>query len=128
MALVRRVREPPKILLRADDLIVDVLERADVDVTVGELLDEDRRQPDDDAIRNPRVPQIVQQHEERKVRAEHGLVDPLLAVRPAPRTAAIGQMRVQRENECPHRYVLSPKAPLLANEPPRRPVPRGSVL
>ena len=82
------VGEAPNVLLGAQDLIVDVLERADVDVTVAELLDEHRREPDDDAIRDLRVAKIVEEHEQRQICAEHRLVDPLLTVRPPARAAA----------------------------------------
>ena len=77
----------------------------------------------------PCVAKVVQQHEQRQIRAEDGLVDPLLAVRPAARAAAVRQMRMQRENEGAHRYLLSRKAPCPSQPaPPRAPRRAAAVL
>ena len=101
------VDEPAYVPLGAAHLVVDVLEIAHVDVVVGELLEQDRREADDDAERDTRVAQIVEQHEERQVRTEHRLVDPFLAVRPATRAAAVRQMRVEGEHEGSHEAILA---------------------
>jgi len=91
-SLIGRIGEASNVPLRADDLIVDVLERADVDVAIGQLLDEDGREPNDHPVRDARVSKIVQEDEQGQIRAEHRLVDPLLAVRPAPGAAAVRKM------------------------------------
>ena len=64
-ALVRCFGESAHVVLGPRDLIVDVFQRADVDVAVGELLDENRGEPDDDAIRHPGSTEVVQEHEQR---------------------------------------------------------------
>ncbi len=95
------------------DLVVDVLDRPVDDVAVGELIEEDRRDADRHAERHVRGAQIVQRGEDREVRAEHGLVDPLLSVRPAAGAARVRQVRMQHEREgVRHRPILS--APLRA--------------
>src|SRR6266850_4959701 len=102
MRTIVRVGEAPKVSLGADNLIVDVLERAYVDVVVGELLDQDRREPNDDAIRHTRVSEIVEQDEEREICSEDRLVYPFLTVRPPARPAGIRKVRMERQDEGPH--------------------------
>ena len=106
-ALVRCLREATNVVLGSRDLVVDVLERADIDVTIGKLLDQNRRQPDDDAVRHARISKVVQKHEERQVGAEDGFLDPLLTMRPATRSAAVGKMRMKREYERTHTRILA---------------------
>src|SRR6267378_4219194 len=81
--LIRCVGEPANVGLGPCDLIVDVLDGADIDVTVGELLDEDRREPDDDPIPHARIPEVVQQDEQWEICPKDGLVYPFLTVRPS---------------------------------------------
>ena len=104
--MIRCFGEPANVVLGPRDLIVDVLDRADVDVTVGELLDEDRRKPDDDAIRHPRIPEVVQQHEQWQICPEDGLVYPFLTVRPSACPAGIRKVRVERQDERAHTRIL----------------------
>ena len=63
--LIRCFGESAHIVLGPRDLIVDVFERADVDVAVGQLLDQDWGEPDDDAIGDPGTTQVMQEHEQR---------------------------------------------------------------
>ena len=81
------------------DLIVAVLDEPRVDVVVRELLDERRREPDRDLVRDIVVAQVVQQPQERQVGAEDRLVHPLLAVRPATSAARVRQVRMKDESE-----------------------------
>ena len=99
---VALLHEAGRVPLRAANLVVDVLEVANVDVVIGKLLEEDRRQSDDDAVAHALRTEIVKQHEERQVRSEHRFVDPLLAVRPAAGASAVRQVRVQCEDERSH--------------------------
>src|ERR1700716_800036 len=55
------------ILIGSLDLIGEVLEEAVIDVGIGELLEERRREPDRHAIRDAGVTQIVEQAEEWQV-------------------------------------------------------------
>src|SRR2546427_3444587 len=77
---VALLHEAGRVPLRAANLVVDVLEVANVDVVIGKLLEEDRRESDDDAVAHALRTEIVKQHEERQVRSEHPFVGPLLAV------------------------------------------------
>src|SRR5213594_1672086 len=93
------VDEATNVGVGAMDLIVAVLDESRVDVTVRELLDERRREPDRDLVRDPALPKVVEKAEQRKVRTEDRLVHPFLAVRPAARAASVRQMRVEDERE-----------------------------
>src|SRR5713226_1041511 len=99
MRAIARVGEAPKVFPGAYDLIVDVLERANVDIAVGELLDQDRREPNDDAIRHARISEVVEQGEEREICPEDRLMYPFLTVRPPARAARVRKVRMEREDE-----------------------------
>lgn len=105
-ALIRSVGEAAHVGLGPRDLIVDVLDRANVDVAIGELLDQDRRKPYDDAIRNARIPEVVQEDEQREICPKYGLMYPFLTVRPSARPAGIRKVRMQREDERTHTRIL----------------------
>ena len=100
--LVRLIHEAPHVGLRAADLVVGIFDEPRVDVAVGELLDEDGREADDDAVGDRGFAEIVEQGEEREVGPQHRLVDPFLAVGPAAGPARVRQMRVESENERSH--------------------------
>src|SRR2546426_1259508 len=101
-----RVGETPEVSLGADDLIVDVLQGANVDVVVGELLDQDRREPDNDAIGHARVSEVVKEDKEREICPENRLVYPFLTVGPSARAAGIRKVRMERQNERAHSRIL----------------------
>ena len=94
------------VFLGANDLIVDVLQGANVDVVVGELLDQDRREPDDDAIGHARVSEVVKEDKEREICPEDRLVYPFLTVGPSARAPGIRKVRMERQNECAHSRIL----------------------
>ena len=100
------IDETSHVSLGSPDLVVDVLEVANVHVVIRELLEQHRRQPDDHPIVDARLAQVVEKDEERKIGPEHGLVDPLLAMRPPSGPAAIRQVRVQGENKGSHSRIL----------------------
>jgi hypothetical protein len=104
--LVRRLGEAANVGLGSRDLIVDVLDGANVDVTVGELLDQDRRESDDDPIWDASIPEVVQQDEQREICPEDGLMYPFLTVRPSPRATGIRKVRMEREDERTHTRIL----------------------
>src|SRR6266566_2972255 len=106
MRAIARIGEAPMVFLGADDLIVDVLQGANVDVVVGELLNQDRREPDDDAIGHARVSEIVKEDKERKVCPEDRLVYPFLTVGPSARAAGVRKVRMERQNERAHSRIL----------------------
>src|SRR6266550_1605221 len=103
-ARVAGVDETADVLFRAADLVVDVLEIANVDVVIRELLEQHRREADDDPVGDARIAQVVKEAEQREVGAEHGLVDPLLAVRPPASPTTVGEVRVQGENKGSHSW------------------------
>src|SRR5439155_16145961 len=97
-----RVAIPPealRVLVRALDLVVAVLDEARVDVGVDELLEERRRETDGHAVRDAGVAEVVQQAEKRQVGPEDRLVDPLLAVGPAAGATRVRQVRMEDERE-----------------------------
>ena len=102
MRAIARIGEAPMVFLGADDLIVDVLQGANVDVVVGELLDQDRREPDDDAIGHARVSEVVKEDKEREICPEDRLVYPFLTVGPSACAAGIRKVRMERQDECAH--------------------------
>ena len=51
-SMVPGIDESSPVLLGPSDLVIDVLEIADVDVVIGQLLDQDRGQADDDPVRD----------------------------------------------------------------------------
>src|SRR5207253_5184429 len=59
-ALIRRFRKAANVVLGSRDLVVDVFERADVDVTVGKLFDQDGREPDNHPVRDTGLGKVVQ--------------------------------------------------------------------
>src|SRR5437763_5905328 len=91
-SMVPGIDESSPVLLGPSDLVIDVLESADVDGVMGQLLDQDRGQADDDPVWDAGFAKVLSQHEQRQICAEHGFVDPLLAVRPTARAAAVRQM------------------------------------
>src|SRR5438094_4967123 len=106
MRAIARVDEAPTVVLGADDLIVDVLQGANVDVVVGELLDQDRGEPDDDAIGHARVSEVVKEDKEREICSEDRLVYPFLTVGPSARAPGIRKVRMERQNERAHSRIL----------------------
>ena len=87
-----RDAEVPGVELRAADLIVRVRDEARADVRIRELFDERRGQPDGEPVAHALGAEVVQQHEQRQVRAEDRLVDPFLAVRPAAGAADVREV------------------------------------
>src|SRR5438034_2183752 len=118
MSAIARVDEAPTVVLGADDLIVDVLRGANVDVVVGELLDQDRGEPDDDAIGHARTSEVVKQDKEREICPEDRLVYPFLTVGPSACTAGIRKVRMERQDECAHALNSVPRG--VAAGRPRR--------
>ena len=92
----RRLHAVP---VRAGYLVVDVLEKALLDLAVRELLEERRRETDGDAVRHVVLAQVVERDEERQVGPQDRLVDPLFTVRPATGAADEREVRMQDEEE-----------------------------
>jgi hypothetical protein len=108
-SILAEVGEAANILLRAALLVRGVLVETLDDLDVGELLEEDRRQPDGEAKRDSLFAEIEQNGRERQVRSEDGLVHPLLTVRPAAGGAGVRQVTVEHEPEgVGHRVLRVP--------------------
>src|SRR5712692_674774 len=104
--------EAPDVAVGACDLVVAVLDEAHIDVPIRQLLDERRRETDGDLVAHALIAQVVKQSEEREVRAQDRFVDPLLAMRPAPRATGVRQVRMEHERECLGHYrMMAPKLP-----------------
>ena len=91
--------EAAHILFGAMLLIFRVILEPFDDVRVRDLLEEHRREADRELERDARVTEVVQHRGEREISADDRFVQPLLAVRPAPRVARVREMAVQDEGE-----------------------------